>query len=127
MTIIYTNQKSNKPKASKSKKLERAKQEHAKFLLSIGYDPARPKEKARSVVTYNITKTPESSIPTSDTIVDGGRATGIMANLYKESPEVQRKILEKANRCMPLYNKGSYQYCSETEDMTQIGSRSRRN
>jgi hypothetical protein len=127
MSIIYINQKSAKPKKSKSKKLLNAVKEHEKFLLSVGYDAKKSQKKSPSTVEYTVPKSSSYVIPTSDTIVDGGRATGIMANLYKETPEVQRKILEKANRCMPLYNKGGYQFCSENEDMTQVGSRSRRN
>jgi hypothetical protein len=49
-----------------------------------------------------------------------------MANLHKETPEVQREIMEKASRCLPLYNKGGYQYATPDTDMTMVGSKSRR-
>lgn len=124
MKIIYTNQKSTKPKKSNSKKLLNAVKEHERFLASIGFNPE--KKSKTNPTSYKPTPVKNTGLPTSDKIVDGGRATGIMANLYKETPEVQRKILEKANRCMPLYNKGGYQVCSENEDMSQVGSRSRR-
>jgi hypothetical protein len=49
-----------------------------------------------------------------------------MANLHKESPEVQQAIMDKASRCLPLYNKGGYQYATPDTDMTMVGSKSRR-
>jgi hypothetical protein len=55
-----------------------------------------------------------------------GMVRGMMANLHKESPEVQREIMEKASRCMPLFNKGGYQYATPNTDMTMTGSKSRR-
>ena len=58
--------------------------------------------------------------------VDGGRKTGILANLHKESKEVQQQIMDKASRCMPLFNKGGYQYATPDTDMTQVGSKTRR-
>jgi hypothetical protein len=58
--------------------------------------------------------------------VGNGFVRGIMANLHKESPEVQQAILEKASRCVPLYNKGGYQYATPETDMTMVGSKSRR-
>ena len=58
--------------------------------------------------------------------VDGGRKTGIMANLHKEKPEVQKEIMVKASRCMPQFNKGGYAYTTPETDITTIGSKSRR-
>lgn len=51
---------------------------------------------------------------------------GIMDNLHKEPEHVRKEILQKASRCMPLYNKGGLQYASPGEDMTQVGTKSRR-
>jgi hypothetical protein len=62
----------------------------------------------------------------SNTVVDGGRVHGIMANLHKESAATRAAILEKASRAVPLYNKGGLQLMSKNEDMTRIGSLSRR-
>jgi hypothetical protein len=58
--------------------------------------------------------------------VGNGLVRGMMANLHKESPQVQREIMEKASRCLPLYNKGGYQYATPDTDMTMVGSKSRR-
>lgn len=51
---------------------------------------------------------------------------GIMEAIHKEPEHVRKEILAKASRVMPLYNKGGLQYASPAEDMTQIGSKSRR-
>lgn len=51
---------------------------------------------------------------------------GIMDNLHKEPEHVRKEILEKASRCMPLYNKGGIQYASPDTDFTTVGSKSRR-
>lgn len=69
----------------------------------------------------------EDMVPLSNNLkVDGGRKTGVLANLHKETPEVQREILDKASRCMPLFNKGGYQFATPDTDMTQVGSKTRR-
>lgn len=51
---------------------------------------------------------------------------GIMDNLHKEPEHVRKEILEKASRCMPLYNKGGIQYASPDTDFTTVGTKSRR-
>ena len=51
----------------------------------------------------------------------------IMSNLHKEPKHVQEAILEKASRVMPLYNKGGLQLLSPKDDLTQVGTKSRRN
>jgi len=58
--------------------------------------------------------------------VGGGYKKGVMENLHKERPEVQKEIMLKASRCMPLFNKGGLQYATPGEDMTQVGTKSRR-
>ena len=66
-----------------------------------------------------------ATIPLSNAVGNGFK-TGVMENLHKERPEVQKEILAKASRCMPLYNKGGYQYATEGTDMTMVGSKTRR-
>ena len=46
--------------------------------------------------------------------------------LANEKPEVREAILAKSRRLMPLYNKGAVQYVTDGEDVTTLGSRSRR-
>jgi hypothetical protein len=43
-----------------------------------------------------------------------------------ESPEVVAATQAKAQRLMPLYNKGPVQYLTDGEDLTTVGSKSRR-
>lgn len=50
-----------------------------------------------------------------------GMVRGIMANISKESPEVQREILTKAMRTAPAWNKGAYQYITDDADKTTLG------
>ena len=50
----------------------------------------------------------------------------IMTNLHKEPEHVRKEILDKASRVMPLFNKGGLQYATPGEDMTQVGTKSRR-
>mgnify|MGYP003328122632 CR=1 FL=1 len=69
--------------------------------------------------------TVEESVPLSNS-VGNGYVRGIMANLHKEKPEVQKAIMEKASRCAPQYNKGGYAYTTPGTDITTIGSKSRR-
>jgi hypothetical protein len=67
----------------------------------------------------------EENAPLSNGIGNGFKQ-GVLANLHKEKPEVQKEILDKASRCMPLYNKGGYQYATPGTDMTMVGSKTRR-
>lgn len=64
--------------------------------------------------------------PLSNKIDSNGFARGMMVNLHKESPEVQRKIMDKAARTTMAYNKGPIQYFSPEADTTNIGTQSRR-
>ena len=115
-----------------SAKEQKAKAEHEAWLKKQGLHPDQlstrkalkglPKQPKRELPNYKV----ESAIPLSNTIVDGGRVKGIMANLHKEKPEVQQAILDKASRCMPLFNKGGYQFATPDTDMTTVGSKSRR-
>jgi hypothetical protein len=47
-------------------------------------------------------------------------------DLALEKPEVRAAILAKSYRVMPLFNKGGYQFVTDGEDVTTLGSRSRR-
>ena len=69
--------------------------------------------------------TVEESVPLSNS-VGNGYVRGIMANLHKEKPEVQKAIMEKASRTTMAYNKGPIQYFSPESDTTNLGTQSRR-
>ncbi len=120
---------------TKQEKLRKAEEEHQKFLTSMGVSKEQlQKTKAgrRNLVLDSWRKSfynkLESRIEQKDIANTGvtGQVTGVFANLHKEPEHVRQAILEKKSRVMPLYNKGGYQLASENEDMTQIGSRTRR-
>jgi len=124
---LTTTKYSQKQKKSKSKKLAEATAQHEKWLRDRGLHPEqRALQKAyrgkhkNSIPDYN---TDRSMLSNS---VGNGFTKGIMANIHKESPEVQRAILEKASRVMPMFNKGGLQYATPSTDMTMVGSKSRR-
>jgi hypothetical protein len=50
----------------------------------------------------------------------------LMSNLHKEPEHVRKEILDKASRVMSLFNKGGLQYATPAEDLTQVGTKSRR-
>ena len=114
-----------------SAKEQRAKADHEAWLRKQGLHPDQlatrkafkgTNKPQKNMPDYKV----ESTIPLSNTIVDGGRARGIMVNLHKEKPEVQQAIVDKASRVMPLFNKGGLQYATPDTDMTTVGSKSRR-
>lgn len=102
----------------------RAKAEHEAWLRRNNVHPdqlAKAKQYRAPLPSYKV-----DEVKLSNTVVDGGRVNGIMANLHKESAATKAAILEKASRAVPLYNKGGLQLLSKNEDMTKIGSLSRR-
>jgi hypothetical protein len=100
-----------------------AKAEHEAWLRKNGVHPeqlTKAKLHKNSLPSY---KTQDSNL--SNTIIDGGRAKGIMANLHKEAPHVRAQILAKVASVTPLYNKGGYAVAVKS-DGNCLGSRSRR-
>lgn len=108
-----------------SAKEQRAKAEHEAWLKKQGLHPeqlaARKAPKSDKSYKPAPIARKDDSIPLSNTILDGGRARGIMANLHKETPEVQKAIMDKAKRTAPAYSKGAYQYITSKEVLTDIG------
>jgi hypothetical protein len=113
-------------KKKKSAKQLKADAEHEAWLKKRGLDRERVKAvvdrvKPRAELPkYEYTKVQYSNV------VGSGTQSGVMANLHKEAPHVQKAILDKASRCMPLYNKGGYQFATDGTDMKTVGSKSRR-
>lgn len=113
----------SKPNAKQIK----AKAEHESWLRANGVHPEQLKTKIKIKNKYkvNLPSCTTDKIELSNTIVDGGRAKGIMANLYKEKPHVRNEILAKAKGVTQLYNKGGYGVAVPS-DGNMLGSRSRR-
>ena len=106
--------------------LKKSKAEHEAFLRSMGVHPEQLKNKKPSrSISNKPSRYTGDGIVTSDTIMPGGQAKGIMANLHREAPHVQRAILEKASQCTTLYNKGAHGLPVKS-DGNILGSRSRR-
>jgi hypothetical protein len=110
-------------KSKPSAKQLKAKAEHEAWLKSRGVHPEQLKNKTKHKNSLPTYKT--DNVKLSNTIQDGGRANGVMANLYKEKPHVQNEILAKAKGVTQLYNKGGYGVAVPS-DGNILGSGSRR-
>lgn len=117
---------------TKQKKQKQISQ-HDIWLLKNGVHPEQIKQKKtvdKSWKTeYNNSMIVERSTRHYDNkqlIAGDCSKRDIMSNLHKEKPDVREAILEKASRVMPLYNKGGLQLLSPSDDLTKIGTQSRR-
>jgi len=118
---MYNNHGSTKSKPS-AKQL-RAKAEHEAWLRANGVHPDQLKSKPKHKNKLPSYKTDDVRL--SNKIEDGGRANGVIANLYKEKAHVRNQILAKATGVTQLYNKGGYGVAVPS-DGNILGSRSRR-
>lgn len=117
-----------------NKRLIKAKQEHEKYLMSMGVHPDQLRQKKRinkpvyspKVTTNNNTTEKKVFLEDTSAYKNTGTVKGILANIHNEPIHVQNKIKELQSRIMPLYNKGGLQLASKNEDLTTVGSRSRR-
>lgn len=126
---MTTTKYNRKQKKSNSKRAAEAEAKHNDWLAKQGLTANQIKMKkaflgnVRNTIQHD--STPRNTCQLSNSVGNGFKK-GIMENLHKERPEVQKEILYKASRCMPLYNKGGIQYATPAEDMTQVGTKSRR-
>ena len=121
---LTTTRYNNKKK--KSAKQLKADAEHEAWLKARGLDRKSVEAKvAREKPRAELPKYEYKKVQYSN-VVGSGTQSGVMANLHKESPEVQKAILDKASRVMPLYNKGGLQYCTPDTDLKTVGTKSRR-
>ena len=125
LPAYFTNTRTTKTQSKIVKKLTA----HDQWLMKRGLHPSQIAAKKRQVGEYH-NDLPDLSVDRDSgqlsNSIGNGFARGIMTNLHKETPQVQKAIMEKASRCMPLFNKGGYQYASPETDMTTVGSKSRR-
>jgi hypothetical protein len=126
---LTTTRYNGKKKKSNNRRLAEATAKHEEWLRKQGLHPEQRKLKKASVggdVKHDL---PDYRVDNPYQLSNGignGYRKGVLENLHKEKPEVQQAILEKASRCMPLFNKGGYQYATPDTDMTTVGSKSRR-
>ena len=126
---MTTTRYNSKKKKSGSAKLAEATAKHEQWLRKQGLHPEqRTLQQAfkgkyqNDIPDYAVTRhTAELSNG-----IGNGYKKGMMANLHKETPEVQRAVMEKAARTTMAYNKGPIQYFSPESDKTNLGSMSRR-
>ena len=117
---------------SKSKPKSQSQLAYEKWLQKQGLSPEQLKRK--KTVDFNWKTEYTESIRVERKYESLGMSgsknacakRGIMDNLHKEPEHVRKEILQKASRCMPLYNKGGIQYASPETDLTTVGSKSRR-
>jgi hypothetical protein len=117
-----------KRKLPNTASLREATAKHDAWLKKQGLHPEQ-RELKRAFTGKERMALPDYRVESNYQLSNGignGYKQGILANLHKESKEVQQQILDKASRCMPLFNKGGYQYATDDTDMTTVGSKSRR-
>lgn len=132
LPAYYTTTKT-KSKSSKSKSGKPYASQHDVWLLKRGLHPEQIKTKKTADKSWRSQYSESLKVDRGDYVSSGmsGSASscikrGVMANLHREPPEVQKAILEKASRVMPLYNKGGLQLLSPADDLKTVGTLSRR-
>lgn len=115
-----------------NKRIEKARVEHEKFLIKMGITPKQKKDTVQ-VGNYfgprrKAAKPIEEKVFLEDLSAykNTGTVKGVLANIHNEPLHVQEKIRELQSRVMPLFNKGGLQLASKNEDLSTVGSRSRR-
>lgn len=125
-TTTNTRSRKKKPKSKEDSS-------HDKWLKSKGLHPDQIKAKKRVDKNWKTEYTKSLKVDREGYVssgLSGSKSScakrDIMTNLHKEPKHVQEAILEKASRVMPLYNKGGLQLLSPNDDLTKVGSLSRR-
>lgn len=122
--MTTTKHNSKGKKIPNSERERKAKAEHEEWLRKRGLHPDqksnRKKEEINRIPDYKAGI--RSTAPLSNAIGNGFK-TGVMENLHKESPQVQKAILDKAKRTAPAYSKGAYQYITPGVDLSDIGKK----
>jgi hypothetical protein len=128
LPVYFTSNNTRKRKTKSSKSTE-----HDAWLRKNGVHPDQLK--AKKTTDKNWKSNYAESIKCDRSDYDSSRVSSlhgtapkrdIMTNLHKEPKHVQDAILEKASRVMPLYNKGGLQLLSPKDDLTTVGTKSRR-
>jgi hypothetical protein len=106
--------------------------EHVAWLSKMGLTPKQIKAKktkdvkwcADYVASLQVERSTKQYDKSIQEVCDGGpdatAKRGVMTNIHKESEATRNKILAKAKRVMPLYNKGGLQVLSESDDLKAL-------
>lgn len=131
LPVYYTTTNLRKRKSKKTNTSE-----HDRWLSNMGLTPKQIKAKKSSNTSWKSEYSESLKVDRSTkehdshSVIAGPASAAanrsIMANLHKESEETRASILEKAARVMPLYNKGGLQLLSPKDDLTTVGTKSRR-
>ena len=127
--FLTTTRYSSKKKKSNSKRLAEATDKHNAWLAQHGLTPNQIQLKKAFVGDVRHNNEPDLRVTNPYQLSNGvgnGFKKGIMENLHKESPAVQKEIMAKAARTTMAYNKGPNMYFSPDADTTNIGTQSRR-
>jgi hypothetical protein len=129
LPAFYTTNNTRKRKRKTEKKISA----HDIWLLNKGLHPDQIRGKKTVDLSWKKRYNDDMMVDRSTKEYDSKQLVAgdcskrdIMTNLHKEPKHVQDAILEKASRVMPLYNKGGLQLLSPKDDLTQIGTKSRR-
>ena len=123
---LTTTKYSSKKKKSNSKRLAESEAKHNAWLAKQGLTPNQLKLKKEFVGNVRINTKPDLTTSNPYQLsnsVGNGYKKGIMENLHKESPEVQKEIMAKAARTAPAYSKGAYQYITPGADLSDVGKK----
>jgi hypothetical protein len=115
-----------KQKKSNSNRKAVADAKHNEWLAKQGLTPNQIKLKKAFLGDVKRTIQPDDNIRNTYKLsnsVGNGFKTGIMVNLHREKPEVQKEILAKASRTAPAYSKGAYQYITPGSDPSDLGKK----
>lgn len=114
----------------KRKQRKHDRSEHDAWLQKMGLTPTQIKSKKTKNTKWKSEyadglKVDRSTREHDSHSVIAGPASAaanrsIMSNLHKEPEHVQKAILAKAKRVMPLYNKGGLQVLTDSDDLKAL-------
>jgi hypothetical protein len=126
LALIYTHQSSGKRKLPQTKRLQKAKDEHARFLASMGITAPKKRQKRLNnpdnMPVLTIAKNP---VPLSNSIPGNGFKRSVDDYKWrKDRIESQEAIVEaerKKSRVAPAYNKGPVMYVTDADEPSSLG------
>lgn len=125
---LTTTRYNGKNKKSNSVRKAQSDAKHNEWLAKQGLLPNQIQLKRAFIGKSNVRNNiPDHNVdrntPQLSNSIGNGFKKGIMVNLHKEKPEVQKAILAKAARTAPAYSKGGYQYITPGADLSDIGKK----
>jgi hypothetical protein len=127
MAIFRTYTKSSKKlKPNTSKSFLAAKEEHAKFLLSMGVSVSKKTIRGNPANMPDLT-VKSNVAPLSNAIPSNGFKRSVDDYKWRQGHNESKEAIEaaerKKTRVAPLWNKGSIMYIGDAEDLTTLGKK----